>query len=96
MSWYDALPDPLPTDEHRWASPEFREEVAVWVGEVAAPVLAMEQVKLRPWATVWRVDTTAGAFFASNCRAQRVRGGTGGRARRVGAPPDRAGAGHGP
>lgn len=71
MSWYDALPDPLPTDAHRWASPEFREEVADWVGEVAAPVLAMEQVKLRPWATVWRVDTTAGAFFAKqNCRAQ--------------------------
>ena len=71
MSWYDALPDPLPTDAHRWASPEFREEVAVWVGEVAAPVLAMEQVKLRPWATVWRVDTTAGVFFAKqNCRAQ--------------------------
>lgn len=48
----------------RWRSPEFQEELRAWVGEVAAPVVAMEPAKLRPWAAVWRVSTTEGVVYA--------------------------------
>lgn len=54
-----------------WESPEFREALRGWVEEVAGPVSAMEQTKLRPWATVWRVRTEHRIFYAKqNCSAQ--------------------------
>lgn len=40
-------------------------------GEVG-PVAAMEQVHLRPWSTLWRVESRRGVFFAKqNCAHQR-------------------------
>lgn len=54
-----------------WGSPEFREELRSWVEAAAGPVVAMEQVKLRAWATVWQVRTEHRMFFAKqNCRGQ--------------------------
>ena len=54
-----------------WASAEFRAELHAWVEEVAGPVDDMEQAKLRPWATVWRVRAGDQVFYAKqNCRGQ--------------------------
>lgn len=55
----------------RWQSPEFRDELQQWVEESAGPVVAMEQAKLRPWATVWQVGTEDRLFYAKqNCPGQ--------------------------
>jgi Phosphotransferase enzyme family len=65
------LPTGLSSSSARWASPEFRDEVETWVRGAVGAVRALEQVKLRPWSTVWRADTDAGVFFAKqNCPGQ--------------------------
>lgn len=54
-----------------WESPQFREALLEWVEDVAGPVAQLEQAKLRPWATVWRVRTDKRMFYAKqNCPGQ--------------------------
>jgi hypothetical protein len=71
--WYDGLP---PRDFSRsasWSTPEFRDRLRAWCESVVGPVVEMEQHKLRGWATVWRVSTADGRWFAKqNCPGQQV------------------------
>jgi hypothetical protein len=71
--WYDVLP---PHDESlsaRWHTEEFRAELHAWCTSVLGPVRQMRQQKLRGWATVWRVETADGVWFAKqNCPGQQV------------------------
>jgi len=54
-----------------WGSPEFRDVLRDWVEDVVGPVVAMDQAKLRPWATVWQVRTEHRRFYAKqNCPGQ--------------------------
>ena len=69
MPW--TLPDDLPSSSEHWASPEFRDELTAWVTEQVGEPRAMQQVKLRSWSTVWRVETDDGVFYAKqNCPLQ--------------------------
>lgn len=69
--WYAALPASGAAPSPRWRSEEFRQELRSWVEGAVAPVSGMEQVHLRPWSTVWRVETGEGLFFAKeNCPLQ--------------------------
>jgi hypothetical protein len=71
--WYAALPERDLSLSSRWATAEFREELRTWCESVVGPVVGMEQHKLRGWATVWRVTTSEGAWFAKqNCPGQQV------------------------
>ncbi len=71
--WYASLPGRDLSLSGRWATAEFREELRTWCESVVGPVAGMEQHKLRGWATVWRVTTTEGAWFAKqNCPGQQV------------------------
>ena len=71
--WYAALPERDLSLSSRWATAEFREELRTWCESVVGPVAGMEQHKLRGWATVWRVTTAEGAWFAKqNCPGQQV------------------------
>lgn len=71
MPWYAALPPSGEAPSPRWRSEVFREELRDWVAGWVGPVTSMEQVHLRPWSTVWRVESAAGAFFAKqNCPPQ--------------------------
>jgi hypothetical protein len=67
-------PPDEPATSERWASAEFRAELAAWVGEQGAAtgaVRALEPVKQRPWSTGWRVEADAGTFSPSrNCPQQ--------------------------
>lgn len=54
-----AVPDPA-----GWQGVGFREELRTWVEEIVCPVVAMEQAKLRPWASVWQVRTEHRSFYA--------------------------------
>jgi hypothetical protein len=69
--WYAALPSLSAAPSPHWRTEEFREELRAWVeGEVGA-LTTMEQVHLRPWSTVWRVESARGVFFAKqNCPLQ--------------------------
>jgi hypothetical protein len=43
-----------------------------WVTELAGPVTSSAEVKTRPWASVWKLETTNGVVFAKqNCVGQR-------------------------
>jgi len=54
-----------------WGSPEFRDQLCSWVEAAVGPVVAMEQAKLRPWATVWQVRTEHRLFYVKqNCPGQ--------------------------
>jgi hypothetical protein len=69
--WYDVLPDRDRSLSSRWETPEFRDELRGWCEAQVGPVLRMEQHKLRGWATVWRVTTAEGSWFAKqNCPGQ--------------------------
>jgi hypothetical protein len=69
--WYDVLPPRDRSLSSRWATDEFRDELRAWCEELIGPVTAMEQHKLRGWATVWRVSTVDGSWFAKqNCPGQ--------------------------
>ena len=71
--WYAALPERDLSLSSRWATEEFREELRAWCEAAVGPVVGMEQHKLRAWATVWRVTTAKGAWFAKqNCPGQQV------------------------
>jgi len=59
---------PLPAD---WSTPEYADLARDWCATVTGPVRTMTQHKLRPWATVWRVEAAEGVFFfKQNCPGQ--------------------------
>jgi hypothetical protein len=71
--WYDALPGRDTALSARWHTDEFRDELRAWCEEIVGPLTTMTQHKLRGWATVWRVETSEGAWFAKqNCPLQQV------------------------
>jgi hypothetical protein len=71
--WYGALPPRDLSLSGRWQTAEFREELREWCASYVGPVTAMHQQKLRGWATVWRVETADGVWFAKqNCPGQQV------------------------
>jgi hypothetical protein len=71
--WYAALPERDLSLSSRWETEEFRDELRAWCEACVGPLTGMEQHKLRGWATVWRVRTAEGAWFAKqNCPGQQV------------------------
>lgn len=69
--WYAALPERDRSLSSRWETGEFRDELRTWCESHVGPLTSMEQHKLRGWATVWRVATADGAWFAKqNCPGQ--------------------------
>jgi hypothetical protein len=71
--WYDALPQRDRSLSSRWPTDEFRDELRAWCEAQVGPLTGMEQHKLRGWATVWRVTTAGGAWYAKqNCPLQQV------------------------
>lgn len=63
-------PGPPSASEH-WSSPEFRAELHEWVTAEAGEPTALEPVKIRAWACVWRAETPSGVHFAKqNCPTQ--------------------------
>jgi hypothetical protein len=71
--WYDALPARDRSLSARWTTQEFRDELRDWCTAVVGPVTRMTQQKLRGWATVWRVETAEGVWFAKqNCPGQQT------------------------
>jgi hypothetical protein len=54
-----------------WSSPEFAAEARAWCAGVLGPLTSMDQHKLRPWGTVWRLETADGVwFFKQGCPGQ--------------------------
>ncbi len=71
--WYDDLPPLDRSLSETWSTQEFHDRLRAWCESVVGPVVAMEQHKLRGWATVWRVTTAEGGWFAKqNCPGQQV------------------------
>lgn len=71
--WYAALPERDTSLAQRWGTDEFRVELRDWCAAILGPVTSMTQHKLRGWATVWRVETADGAWFAKqNCPGQQL------------------------
>jgi hypothetical protein len=71
--WYDALPSRDRSLSSRWGTEEFRVEIRDWCEGIVGPVTSMTQQKLRGWATVWRVETADGVWYAKqNCPGQQI------------------------
>ncbi|CAI9407023.1 aminoglycoside phosphotransferase family protein [Nocardioides sp. T2.26MG-1] len=71
MKQYADIALRLPSASERWAGERFRAELASWVSSAVGEPTSLERVKLRPWATVWRVETPTGRFYAKqNCSTQ--------------------------
>jgi hypothetical protein len=71
--WYAALPARDTSLSSTWSTEEFRDRLRAWCESIVGPVTAMSQQKLRGWATVWRVETLDGVWFAKqNCPGQQV------------------------
>jgi hypothetical protein len=71
--WYAVLPQRDRSLSSRWPTDEFRDELEAWCEAQVGPLTGLEQHKLRGWATVWRVTTADGAWFAKqNCPLQQV------------------------
>jgi hypothetical protein len=71
MTRYADIALRLPPASDRWNSPAFREELRAWVAPLVGEPSVLEPVKVRAWATVWRVETANGVFFAKqNCATQ--------------------------
>src|SRR4051794_28655607 len=61
----------LPSASERWSGAAFRAELRAWATGVVGEPRSLEPVKIRPWATVWRVETANGVHFAKqNCATQ--------------------------
>ena len=61
----------LPAHSPHWLTDAFRDELLAWVADRVGEVVGAERVKVRPWSTVWRVETVAGTFYAKqNCALQ--------------------------
>ncbi|HKX68595.1 MAG TPA: aminoglycoside phosphotransferase family protein [Intrasporangium sp.] len=77
LRWYSTLPAPGPGPSVRWASAAFAAELRDWVAEVlgaeGVDVVALEQVLLRPWSTVWRARGSDGVDYwaKQNCEHQK-------------------------
>jgi Ser/Thr protein kinase RdoA (MazF antagonist) len=72
-TWYADLPTRDTSLSEHWPTEEFRAELRAWCEEILGPVTGMTQQKLRGWATVWRVETADGVWFAKqNCPGQQV------------------------
>ncbi len=73
MAWYDALPPRDTARSELWQTEQFRDDLRAWCEGILGPVTAMSQQKLRGWATVWRVETADGVWFAKqNCPGQEL------------------------
>jgi hypothetical protein len=71
--WFGTLPERDTSLSSRWGTVEFREELRDWCASFIGPVTGMAQHKLRGWATVWRVESAAGVWFAKqNCPGQQL------------------------
>lgn len=54
-----------------WATPEFRAELRAFVARAVGEPTTFEPHQVRPWSTVWRVETATGRFYAKqNCPGQ--------------------------
>jgi hypothetical protein len=72
-TWYATLPGRDRSLSEAWPTDAFRDRVRDWCESILGPVTAMHQQKLRGWATVWRVETADGVWFAKqNCPGQQV------------------------
>ncbi|MGB0099183.1 MAG: hypothetical protein WBP61_02785 [Nocardioides sp.] len=61
----------LPPAMERWQGPAFRDELREWIAGAVGEPTSLEPAKMRPWATVWRVETGSGVFYAKqNCSTQ--------------------------
>jgi hypothetical protein len=55
----------------RWAVPEFAEELRTWAADALGTRVRLKSHTQRPWATVWRVSTESGLYYAKqNCPLQ--------------------------
>ncbi len=55
----------------RWESDAFRDELSEFVRDAVGPPTTLTPVHVRPWSSVWRVETEAGVFYAKeNCPEQ--------------------------
>ncbi len=71
MTQYADIALRLPSTSERWAGAAFRAELRGWVASAVGEPSALEPVRLRPWATVWRAETATGVFYAKqNCSTQ--------------------------
>jgi len=72
-AWYTRLPERDRSLSETWPTEEFRERMRVWCESYVGPVTGMTQQKLRGWATVWRVESADGVWFAKqNCPGQQI------------------------
>lgn len=70
-AWFDTFPPEVPDPRAEWTDPTFLDELRDWVAGTTGQVATLEQVKLRPWASVWRAETASGTFFVKeNCAGQ--------------------------
>lgn len=54
-----------------WGTEEFADELRAFVTDAVGEPTVLEQVKLRPWATVWRAEARGETFWAKqNCPGQ--------------------------
>ena len=54
-----------------WATEAFADELRTFVVDAVGAPTVFEPVKVRPWATVWRVETSDDAYYAKqNCPGQ--------------------------
>ncbi|NYJ00946.1 hypothetical protein HNR19_001644 [Nocardioides thalensis] len=61
MTWTSAV----------WTTVEFREELRDFVAPVVGEPTVLEPLDVRPWSTVWRVESAAGVHYAKqNCPGQ--------------------------
>jgi hypothetical protein len=68
---YADLGERLPSRTATWAREEFAAGLRAWVEEQVGGVRALQQVKLRVWASVWAVETADRRYFAKqNCHLQ--------------------------
>jgi hypothetical protein len=47
-----------------WSTPEFEAELHAWVTAQVGPVTSLVPRKRRPWAVVWRAETSDGVYYA--------------------------------
>jgi phosphotransferase family enzyme len=61
----------LPSASAHWESAEFRAELTAWIASEVGEPSALEAVKIRAWASVWRAGTPSGVQYAKqNCSTQ--------------------------
>lgn len=61
MTWTSAV----------WGTQEFADELRAFVTDAVGEPAVLEQVKVRPWATVWRVVADGATYYAKqNCPGQ--------------------------